>query len=311
MRKWPALAAVLTVIMPLGLMLLAGAAAPASTATIPATAGAPSRLAAVSIPPLYLSLYLAAASTCPGLPWQVLAGIGEVETNHGQLAAPGVRSGANFAGAEGPMQFLPATFARYATGPDRPLSPYDPADAVYTTARMLCASGAAGGSSQGIRNAIFAYNHATWYVSEVLAWAARYVSPAGSASVAAPEQAAADAIKYAESKLGDPYVWGADGPDAFDCSGLVYQAYLHAGIRIGRTTYQWRQDGPVVPLDRLQPGDLLFSAGADGTPDNPGHVVMYLGGGRIIQAPHTGAPVQEDPLSLAGVVVATRPAQIP
>ena len=119
---------------------------------------------------------------------------------------------------------------------------------------------------------------------------------------------AAAAIAFAKAQLGKPYQWGAAGPDAYDCSGLVYAAYAVAGIRLGRTTYQWRQDGPVVPLSQIQPGDLLFSAGSDGTRGNPGHVVMYLGGGQVIQAPQTGQDVQTGPLDLASVVVATRPA---
>ena len=215
--------------------------------------------------------------------------------------APGVHSGHNFAGAEGPMQFEPATFAAYATGPDRPLSPYDPADAIYTAAAMLCASGARGGSAAGIEQAVFAYNHADWYVSEVMSWAAKYAAQGGSAAVAT-------AIAFALAQLGKPYQWGSAGPDAYDCSGLVYAAYAAAGIHIARTTYQWQQDGPVIPLSEIQPGDLLFSAGSDGTPSDPGHVVMYLGGGQVIQAPQTGEDVQIDPVDLTSVVVATRPA---
>ena len=103
---------------------------------------------------------------------------------------------------------------------------------------------------------------------------------------------------------------GGAGPDAYDCSGLVYAAYAAAGIHIARTTYQWQQDGPVVPLSQIQPGDLLFSAGSDGTPSDPGHVVMYLGNGQVIQAPQTGQDVQVDPVDLASVVVATRPADL-
>lgn len=290
------------VFTPLVLVLLAGASIQAPPAGTLAAAAAPSRLALQSIPPLYLDLYnKAAASACPGLPWQVLAGIGEVETDHGRSSLPGVRSGANFAGAEGPMQFEPATFTTFGTGPDVPLSPYDPADAIFTTARMLCADGAGSGTLAGIRNAVFAYNHAAWYVSEVLSWAARY-------GVTTESRPAAAAIAFAEAQLGKPYVFGAAGPAAYDCSGLVYAAYLHAGITVARTTYGWRQDGPAVPLTRLQPGDLLFSPGSDGTPQNPGHVVLYLGSGRVIQAPRAGQPVQIDPLSLSGVVAATRPA---
>ena len=120
------------------LIILLVTASPAPTAAKAATptglAGAPTALAKADIPADYLVWYMDAAQTCPGLPWSVLAGIGTVESSNGQSNAPGVHSGHNFAGAEGPMQFLPATFAAYATGPDRPLSIYDPADAIYTAA---------------------------------------------------------------------------------------------------------------------------------------------------------------------------------
>ena len=304
MSKWLAAAAALAVALPLALILLVVTTSPASQASA-TLAGGPSVQALDGIPPAYLALYLAAAQTCPGLPWAVLAGIGAVESDHGQSDARGVHIGANYAGAEGPMQFEPTTFARYAVNadPSAPLTPYNPADAIYTAAAMLCATGAMSGTQAGIRQSIFAYNHSQAYVSAVLAWAARYTTPA-------PSSAAATAIAFAVRQVGKPYQWGATGPDAYDCSGLVYAAYAAAGIRIARTTYQWRQDGPQIPLSQIQPGDLLFSAGSDGTPANPGHVVMYLGGGQIIQAPQTGEDVQIDPLNLAGVVVATRPADL-
>jgi hypothetical protein len=147
----------------------------------------PSALARASIPADYLAWYIGAAQTCQGLPWPVLAGIGKVESDHGQSDLPGVHAGANAVGAEGPMQFLPATFGEFAVDADpaQPVSPYDPADAIYTAARMLCADGAHGGSPAGIDRAIFAYNHAGWYVAEVLSLAARYGS-AGSSATAAP-----------------------------------------------------------------------------------------------------------------------------
>ena len=304
MFKWLATAAALAAAVPLVLVLLVTATdGPGQASTD--LAGGPSTQALDTIPPVYLTFYLNAARTCPGLPWAVLAGIGEVESDNGQSTAPGVHSGANYAGAEGPMQFEPATFAQYAVNADPPakLSPYNPADAIYTAAAMLCANGAASGTQTGIRQAIYAYNHAHWYVTKVLAWAARYTVPVAS-------RAAAAAIAFAVRQVGKPYQWGATGPDAYDCSGLIFAAYAAAGIHIGRTTYQWRQDGPRIPLAQIQPGDLLFSAGRDGTQANPGHVVMYLGGGQIIQAPQAGQDVQIDPLDLAGVVVATRPADL-
>ena len=304
MVKWFAAAAVVAVGFPLALMLLVVAAPTASQASASLTGG-PSVLALNDIPPAYLALYMAAAQTCPGLPWAVLAGIGKVESDHGKSNALGIHSGSNRAGAEGPMQFEPTTFAQYAVNADPgvPLSPYNTADAIYTAGVMLCANGAVSGTESGIRQAIFAYDHSQAYVISVLAWAARY-------TVAAPSALAATAIAFAVRQLGKPYQWGPTGPDAYDCSGLVYAAYTSAGIRIARTTFRWRQDGPQVPLSQIQPGDLLFSAGSDGTPANPGHVVMYLGGGQIIQAPQTGEDVQIDPLDLTGAVVATRPADL-
>jgi hypothetical protein len=142
---------------------------PGSKAKARANQGAPVRID-------LLDLYQRAAVTCPGLPWTVLAAIGTVESNNGLSNAPGVHSGANFKGAEGPMQMLPATFAAYALpvppGGADPPNPYDPVDAVYAAARDLCANGAVHG--RDLPRAIFAYNHADWYVTEVLRLAARY-----------------------------------------------------------------------------------------------------------------------------------------
>jgi len=302
--KWMALGAAVAVVLPLGLVLVV-AAGPANGQASGGLASGPSVLALDRIPADYLALYLSAAPTCPGLPWGVLAGIGTVESDNGQSDAPGVHSGQNYARAEGPMQFEPATFAEYAVIVDRDGARdiYDPGDAIYTAAAMLCAHGAGAGSTAGIRQAVFAYNHSWAYVADVMAWAAKYTVPA-------PAGVVATAISFALAQVGKPYQWGAAGPEAYDCSGLVYAAYAVAGIRIARTTYQWRQDGPRVPLAAIEPGDLLFSAGSDGTPSDPGHVVMYLGGGQVVQAPETGADVQVDPLSLAGVVVATRPVDL-
>ena len=186
-------AAAITTAFPLLLIVLVTASPGAPAQAAGPSAGTarlgevPSALAKAGIPADYLAWYIGAAQTCEGLPWAVLAGIGKVESDHGQSGLPGVHTGANAAGAEGPMQFLPATFGEFAVDADpaQPVSPYDPADAIYTAARMLCADGARGGSPAGINRAIFAYNHAGWYVTEVLSWAARYASP-GSTATAAP-----------------------------------------------------------------------------------------------------------------------------
>jgi hypothetical protein len=135
---------------------------------------APSALATATVPTGWLPLYGRGAATCPGLPWQVLAAVGSVESAHGQSTAPGVRDGANFAGAMGPMQFLAGTWAAYSADGDGDgtRDVYDPDDAVFGAARYLCASG--GGKTETLRAALWAYNHADWYVEMVLELAARY-----------------------------------------------------------------------------------------------------------------------------------------
>jgi hypothetical protein len=131
----------------------------------------PSGAAVADIPAGYLRLYLAAGRRY-NLDWAILAGIGSIETDHGRLHAPGVRSGANVAGAMGPMQFLAATFRAYGVdgNHDGRTHVYDPADAIPAAARLLRDNGA----PRDYERAIFAYNHANWYVQDVLARAARY-----------------------------------------------------------------------------------------------------------------------------------------
>ncbi|MCL4449105.1 MAG: lytic transglycosylase domain-containing protein [Actinobacteria bacterium] len=135
----------------------------------------PDQLALTTIPSTYLDLYRQAAAGCKGLSWKVLAAIGTVESDNGKSYAPGVHSGTNYAGAEGPMQFEPGTFAAYATvGPGGavPPNPYDPVDAIWSAARMLCVNGASNQST--LVKAVFAYNHSQSYVAKVLELAWRY-----------------------------------------------------------------------------------------------------------------------------------------
>jgi membrane-bound lytic murein transglycosylase B len=114
------------------------------------------------------ALYQRAAPTCPGLPWQVLAAIGSIESGNGRDIGP------SSAGALGPMQFLPSTWADYgidADGDGR-ANIMSPVDAVYSAARYLCDNGA-GRGGRALASAIYAYNHANWYVADVLALASR------------------------------------------------------------------------------------------------------------------------------------------
>jgi membrane-bound lytic murein transglycosylase B len=133
----------------------------------------PSAAALADIPPSYLTLYRSAAARF-GLDWTILAGIGKVECDHGRDPDPSCTDEGhlNYAGAGGPAQFLLSTWKEYgisASGSSPP-DMWNPADAVYSMANYLHAVGAPGDYPR----AVYAYNHAWWYVAEVMAWARRY-----------------------------------------------------------------------------------------------------------------------------------------
>ncbi|MBV8992242.1 MAG: bifunctional lytic transglycosylase/C40 family peptidase [Pseudonocardiales bacterium] len=263
----------------------------------------PSATALADIPADYLTLYRDAAGMCPGLDWTILAAIGKIETNHGRSTTPGVHYGQNEAGAAGPMQFLQSSFdgvlARHPLPPGgaSPPSRYNPHDAIYTAALYLCDNGASRGD---VRAAIFSYNHADWYVHEVLDQATKYADVVASVgtgdcnTIQATNTAALAAIHYACSQEGLPYVWGGNGPQdgGFDCSGLTVAAYGAAGITLPRTADAQFRAGPRVPNGQpLLPGDLVFY----GTATHIHHVGLYLGGGLMIDAPDVGQTVKLEP----------------
>ena len=268
------------------------------------------------IPADYLALYRAAAHVCPGLDWSVLAAVGKIETNHGRSTLPGVHSGENSAGAGGPMQFLQPTFdaviARHPLPPGSatPPSRYNPHDAIYAAAYYLCDSGADHGD---LHAALYAYNHADWYVQEVLAQAAKYaasMSPGTCLRDTAPNAVAAAAITFACGQLGLPYVWGGNGPQhgdaGFDCSGLTSAAYIATGINLPRTADSQFRAGPRVPDGQpLLPGDLVFY----GTTSYIHHVGLYIGANLMIDAPDFNQVVKIEPYRYRGddFAGATRP----
>ena len=290
-------------------------------AAVACQAQPPAATAATAIPAAYLADYREAGAQY-GIPWPVLAGIGQVESGHGRSDAPGVHSGANPAGAAGPMQFgirglagntwggapiHPASehTGGYGTDGDHDgiVNVYDPGDAIPSAAAYLKAHGA----PASMQAAMFAYNPSGGYVTEVFGWAARYA--AGSAQIIAaaedpaceqagpgplPAGTAGKVIAYAEAQLGKPYLWGATGPDAFDCSGLTMMAYRTAGITIPRTSQQQWAQGHRVPASRARPGDLVFFAGSDGTMTSPGHVGIVTGNGTMIDAPRIGETVRAE-----------------
>jgi cell wall-associated NlpC family hydrolase len=296
-----------------------------------------------SIPTDYLMWYKRVGQQY-GIPWTILAGIGTVESDNGQTTLPGVHSGANAFGAAGPMQIgiggaagdqwggaavHPASEAVNGVATDEngdgTASVYEPADAIAGAAKYLVAHGV----RSDVSAAVFAYNHLTSYVQSVESFASQYAaggftvaaavtgcSPASGdlASVQTPNQAMAQALAYAQTQIGKPYVWGATGPDSFDCSGLVMMAYRAAGLYIPRTSQEQWVYGPRVAVSAVEPGDLVFFAGGDGTPTAPGHVGIVIGKGKMIEAYSTGFPVRistygtpASPPGLQVVVGFTRP----
>jgi peptidoglycan DL-endopeptidase CwlO len=273
------------------------------------------------------------------VPWTILAGIGKVESDDGRTRLPGVTqaSVSNAFGAAGPMQIgikgasgnswggaavHPASEVVNGVATDEDgdgtASVYDPADAIAGAAKYLVAHGV----QQNAAAAVFAYNHADWYVQEVLNWASTYAAggftvaqvnqtgnnTAGTAntgaggqsctengqlaSFVAPNEIVSQAVNYAEAQLGKPYLWGGTGPDAFDCSGLVMMAYRAAGVNIPRTSQKQFAGLPSVPKDKVVPGDLVFFAGSDGTAKAPGHVGLVIGKNTMIEAYAVGTPVR-------------------
>ncbi|WP_432116800.1 NlpC/P60 family protein [Streptomyces sp. bgisy032] len=120
----------------------------------------------------------------------------------------------------------------------------------------------------------------------------------GGATAASGRGAAA--VAAARSALGKPYVWGANGPTGFDCSGLMQWSYAQAGVALPRTSQAQRYAGRQIPLSEARPGDLVVYR-ADAS-----HVGMYMGNGQVIHAPYPGAPVRYDPVGMMPVSSVTR-----
>lgn len=261
-----------------------------------------------------------AASSCPGLGWQVLVAINRNAAHLDGLPADGeLRSG--------PMALTPASYAAF----DHPV-PSDttptPAvggpngignlfDAAWATARLLCT--AANRTPSALPAALVAYAgsptpaKAIETEAERLGWhppappkpvvKPTTLTPAERAAAARAAQQArvvATVLAFARAQLGVPYVWGGDGPadgGGFDCSGLTQAAYRAAGIAIPRTAQAQYDFGPRVPPGQaLQPGDLVFFGPEEEAGEwmAIGHVGIYIGGGKMIDATQPGSDVQID-----------------
>lgn len=116
-----------------------------------------------------------------------------------------------------------------------------------------------------------------------------------------PSKEGAKAVRYAVRQLGKPYEWGAEGPGSYDCSGLTSEAWGHAGTPIPRTSEEQWARLPRIPLKELRPGDLvIYFPGAT-------HVALYLGRGKVVQAPRTGEKVKITEIAAQPVLGAVRP----
>jgi hypothetical protein len=233
-----------------------------------------SALARTDIPPEYLRLYLQAARRY-GLDWAVLAGIGKVECDHGRDPDPSCkREGAtNSAGAGGPAQFLASTWSQYgveADGDGAPPDRWEPIDAIFGMANYLRASGAPG----DYHRAIFAYNHAEWYVAEVEHWAALYRGPPGQPTpgVPAPGLLVPGAVATLSPSDGHVALIPADAPAAV-------QAMIAAGNDLQHVLY-----GPAGHPDPRGAPEQDCSSTVN--------YVLYRGGVRSI-----GEIVRDNPLA--------------
>jgi cell wall-associated NlpC family hydrolase len=236
-------------------------------------APSPAGTAAGEIPPYQLAVMQAVGSQA-GIPWQVFAAIAKVESDFGRNMAT------SSAGAVGYGQFLPATWVGFGRGGD----PYDYRDVIPAMARYLLAHGA----PADLRRAVYAYNHSWAYVDQVLAIAVSY-----GWGQAGPANTGERALAAALAQWGKPYLFGAVGPDAFDCSGLVQWAYRQAGVLAPRTAQQqfdWAR--PLAAAD-LRPGDLIFfTRTSSATSDRITQVGIYAGGGQMVVAPQAGEVVR-------------------
>lgn len=311
----------------LGLPLLAGGLAGAQQAVAQGTRLRPD----APIPAQFLADVLAAGSICPEIgPVEIAAQI-DLESAWN----PNAYADSGEVPAMGIAQFTAATWSSWGHDydGDGTNSPYDPGDAILAQGHLMCdlvswaqqnlANGRLHGdvldlawaayfagrggilAAGGVPASGLAHDYPRQIRDRIPKYAADGGAglpgggggvPAGYTPPSNAQQAAA--VGFALDQLGKPYVWGAEGPNSYDCSGLVMAAWARAGVRIPRVTRDQVHTGmAVASLAAMQPGDLIFIPGADGTMARPGHVGMYIGRGGdgrqyLIHAPQTGDVVR-------------------
>jgi cell wall-associated NlpC family hydrolase len=240
----------------------------------------------LAIPPKIKKLYVAAADKYK-IPWTLLAGIGMEETAHGR------NNHTSSAGAQGLMQFMPATWATMGVDGDNDhrADIHNDADSIYSAANYLTKSGVSQGAA-GVRKALFAYNPINSYVNDVLYYAARYGGgtvlgdPNDCGTVSSNQRGmppltndrVEKVLAWAKSHDGDTYQMGATGPAAWDCSSFTQAAYGHINLRMPRLASAQRSwlaagNGIRIRPGEERPGDLIFWNSYLG-PNHIGHVMI-------------------------------------
>ena len=274
---------------------------------------------------------------CTGMRWSILAGIGAIESNHaagrtvppsGDVTPPiigprldGSGVGGNltphhdtdngrldrdtaYDRAVGPAQHLPDTWQTNGAdgNDDGRTDPQNVYDSALTSAVHLCTSSSDRAvdftDRDQLTDALFRYNPSDAYVTDALEHIDAYDQIGAATSGGPGSEAGQVAAQWALHQLGKPYIWGGTGPNGFDCSGLTQAAWAAAGVRIPRVTTDQYTAGTRVPIDELQPGDLLVYDTTDiGSPGPaPSHVTMYIGDGQMINAPSSGHVVRTEPV---------------
>ena len=304
-----AAAAVLSLAPVVGVVALAAVTAPVAASSGPAGGLRPG-----SVPAGYADAVTRAGLACPALSAPLLAAQIEAESAWNPAAV-------SAAGAEGLGQFLPATWASYGVdaNADGSADLFDPLDSIASAAQYDCALAAAVAGVPGDRTQLMlaAYNagpaaviafrgvppypETQGYVRRIGELAASYtaITATTTAVTAAASGAAGSVIAAGMSVVGTPYSWGggsAAGPSpgieqgagtvGFDCSGLTSWVFATVGVALPRTAAG--QEAVSRPTSSPRPGDLVFF----GAPGAAYHVAVYLGGGQILDAPHTGAVVR-------------------